>query len=446
MGWKLSTILALLILSNSCSTSEDITVSEDENNTEDILIIAEEDQTKPVENFTPEGQIEIFNQEKLDDNYILVNDAGANRVYLMNKEAKLLYEWSFTNNIGNDVYLLPNGNLLASLEADDPQIQIGGKGGRIQLVQPNGSVEWDFIYSSTEGETHHDIELLPNGNIIAMVWKSLSDIESAQIGYMKDEGIFIESIIEINPKTNQIVWEWNSLNHLVQDYDITKPNYGGITENPNLIDINYIPRNDIETAVKGDLMHANAIAYDDVNDVILLSVNYYSEVWAVDHSTTTEEAVGHVGGNFGKGGDLIYRFGNPETYQNPKGTRLFHNNHFPNLLKGEDQGKLLIFSNGNDIKQSAVYELELPSIYSLQPNFNNEPTVTWSFTDPNLYSEKVSGAVLLENGNILITEGDFGFWEVTREKEVVWKFSAPGFYWRGYSYLKNSPEINILGL
>ena len=127
-------------------------------------------------------------------------------------------------------------------------------------------------------------------------------------------------------------------------------------------------------------------------------------------------------------------------------TRLFHNNHFPNLLQGEDYGKLLIFSNGNDIEQSTVYELELPATYSLQQDFNNEPTVIWSFTDPNLYSGKVSGAVPLENGNILITEGDFGFWEVTREKEVVWKFNAEGFFWRGYSYSKNAPEIKILGL
>ena len=143
---------------------------------------------------------------------------------------------------------------------------------------------------------------------------------------------------------------------------------------------------------------------------------------------------------------MIYRFGNPETYENTSGTRLFHNNHYPNLLKGENKGKLLIFSNGNDIEQSTVYELELPTTYGLPQNSNNEPTIVWSFTDPNLYSGKVSGAVLLENGNILITEGDFGFWEVTRDKEVVWKFSAPGFYWRGYNYLKNSPEIEILGL
>jgi hypothetical protein len=195
-----------------------------------------------------------------------------------------------------------------------------------------------------------------------------------------------------------------------------------ISEHPELIDINYVPKSETSSDIKGDIMHANAIAYDEVNDVILLSVNYYSEVWAIDHSTSTTEAAGQDGGGYGKGGDLIYRFGNPETYENLAGSRLFH------------------------IGQSTVYELELPSAYDLQINSNNEPKITWSFTDPELYSPKVSGAVPLPNGNILITEGTFGFWEVTREKEVVWKFSAPGFYWRGYSYSKNAPEIKLLGL
>lgn len=435
-----SILLASIALLQSCS-GDDVVEKDNE-------IIAEEPEDPVIEepDFTPEGIVEVFNANKVDDNYILVNDAAANRVYIMNKEARLLHEWSFTNNIGNDVFLLPNGKLLASLESDDPQIRLGGKGGRLQMVTPDGTVEWDFIYSSLEGETHHDAELLPNGNIIAMVWQEISTADAIQAGFIFEEDVFPEAIIEINPATDEIVWEWHSWDHLIQDHDANKDNYGVISEHPELIDLNYVPNSVTSENAKGDIMHANAIAYDEVNDVILLSANFYSEVWAIDHSTSTQEARGQSGGNYGKGGDLIYRFGNPETYQNSAGTRLFYNNHFPNLLKGEDQGKLLIFSNGNGLDQSTVYELELPSVYDLQANTNNEPEVTWSFTDPDLYSGKVSGAVPLPNGNILITEGDFGFWEVTREKEVVWKCNSEGFFWRAYHYSKDAPEINILGL
>jgi hypothetical protein len=297
-----------------------------------------------------------------------------------------------------------------------------------------------------EGETHHDAELLPNGNIIAMVWEKRTSENAVQAGFMLDNDVFVESIIEVNPTTDEIVWEWNSWDHLIQDHDETKDNHGTISEQPERIDINYLVGLGDPTAIEEDIMHANAIAYDHVNDVILLSINFYSEVWVIDHSTSTQEAASSSGGNYGKGGDLIYRFGNPEAYQNAQGNRLFHSNHFPNLLTGADQGKLLIFSNGNDILQSSVLELQLPDVYALQANSNNEPLVTWSFTDPDLYSGKISGAVPLPNGNILITEGDFGFWEVTRDKEVVWKCSSEGFFWRGYHYSKSAPEILSLDL
>jgi hypothetical protein len=436
-----------LIVASSCNTSDDLirlngpddnSISDEQNNAGE--------QVDEQEDFTTQGSVELFNENRLDDSFILVNDAANNRVYLMDKEARLQYEWNLTNKIGNDVVLLPNGNLLAALEADDPKIKLGGKGGRIQFVKPDGSLEWDFVYSSTEAETHHDVELLPNGNVLAMVWGRKDAAEAMEKGFMLDSDVFVESIIEINPSTDEIVWEWNSWDHLVQDHDASKNNFGDVSEHPELIDINYIPKSGTQVEVKGDIMHANGIAYDTANDVILLSVNFYSEVWVIDHSTTTNEASTSNGGNYGKGGDLIYRFGNPTTYENSEGNRMFYNNHHPNLLSGEDDGRLLIFSNGNNVGQSTVFMFDLPDDYSLETNTNNELRVSWSFTNQDLHSERVSGAVPLANGNILITEGDFGYWEVTREKEIVWKFNSQGFFWRGYGYPREAPEIKLLGL
>lgn len=386
------------------------------------------------------GDVEFFNRELTDDNLILVNDASSNRVFVMNKEAELLHEWPLSNNIGNDVFLLPDGRLLASLEADEPKITFGGQGGKLQFVDKDGNIEWNFDYSSELAETHHDAELLPNGNVIALVWEKKSVEEAIAAGSNLDYPIYPEAIIEVDPSTDEIVWEWHAWDHLIQDFDDTKANFGVVADHPELINLNLVPEE------RGDIMHANGITYDPLNDLIYISVNFYHEVWVIDHSTTTAEAASSTGGNFGKGGDLIYRFGNPSAYDNPMGERLFYNNHYPNLLQGEHAGKMLIFVNKAEPELSRVYELQLPQSFNLLPNTDNEPEVVWSFSHPDLFSGKVSGAVLLPNDNVLITEGDFGIWEVTRAGEVVWQYHHPGFYWRAYHYNKDAPEISAIGI
>jgi hypothetical protein len=86
------------------------------------------------------------------------------------------------------------------------------------------------------------------------------------------------------------------------------PGYGVVTDHPELVDINF-------GDTKTDWMHTNSIDYNEKFDQILISVHNFNEIWVIDHSTTTEEAAGHTGGNSGKGGDLLYRWGNPQAYE-----------------------------------------------------------------------------------------------------------------------------------
>ena len=442
------TLVALMFSLFILSCTSDDTEPNPQDNDNPTSETPPEDDTPPDDNppSTPPlekaGDVEVLNSDLVYDGYILINDAGNDRVYLMDKTSSILHEWDLPTGIGNDVELLADGRLVGIMKAEDPKIEYGGQGGKLQFVNPDSTVEYNFDYSTEEYITHHDVELLPNGNLLTIVWEKKTMAEAEMAGSSLEIDVFPEAIIEVNPDTDEIVWEWHAWDHLVQEHDDTKENYGVIADNPQLINLNYV------LDKEGDIMHANGIEYDEDNDLIFLSVNFYHEVWVIDHSTTVEEAASNTGGNLDKGGDLIYRFGNPKAYENAMGERLFRNNHHPLLLDGTDLGKISIFTNGNgaEPQQSTVYELQLPSPFGLSPNTDNEPEIAWSFTNPDLYSPKVSGSVRLPNGNRLITEGDFGVWEVTEAGEVVWKFSAQGFFWRAYHYAKDDPAIMALGL
>ena len=386
----------------------------------------------------PEGPIETIGEPENEDYYFLINDAGKNKVYLMDKGEKNIFEWELESGIGNDCYLMKNGQLLAILQADDPKIDFGGFGGKIQIINSDFSVDWEYIISDENKIAHHDIEMLPNGNILVLVWIKKTALQAKEAGFQENYPIYTESIWEINPENNEIVWKWNSWDHLIQDFDSTKNNFGDISSRPHKIDLNY------SLVSNGDIMHANGLDYDPENDLIYVSVNFFSEVWVIDHSTSTSQAAGESGGNYGKGGDLVYRFGNPEAYKNSVGTRLFYHNHYPNLIKKNGETRMLLFMNGYETQKSTVFEFDLSELPPLKPNANNEPPILWRYTHPELFSSKVSGAELLSNDNILITIGTYGIWEVNRNKDVLWKYESDGFYWRTYPYLKESEAINNL--
>jgi len=73
-----------------------------------------------------------------------------------------------------------------------------------------------------------------------------------------------------------------------------------VADHPELIDINFGGRH-------ADWNHLNSIDYNEEFDQILLSSHNQNEIWVIDHSTTTEEAAGHTGGDIVEVG--IYSIG-----------------------------------------------------------------------------------------------------------------------------------------
>ena len=370
--------------------------------------------------------------------YVLVVDQTGQGADIINHNGDEIFSWDFDAAIGNDASLLDDGSMLVCLKANDAAITFGGYGGVFQKINADQTTDWEVSYSTTTQTAHHDVEYLANGNIIFPVWEQLLVSDAAEIGFSGSQDIYPEAIIEMNPVTQEIVWEWHATDHLIQDHDSAKLNYGTVQDNPNKIDINYN-----SAQANGDIMHANGITVDETNNIIYLTINNYSEIWVIDHSTTTAQAATSTGGNYNLGGDLVYRFGNPLTYDNV-GEVTINDVHYPNLL---DTGNMLVFSNNIYDNQSAVFEYQLNPPYQLVAGEDNEPELVWSFTDSELYSSGLGGAVRTPNGNTLIAEGRDGtVWEVSDSGEVLWKYAGYDTLWRVYAIPVDDDRLTFLGV
>jgi hypothetical protein len=392
-----------------------------------------------------------FIVKELVDNtgYILAIENGKKTCYLMDHLGQKLRTWNFELPLGQDAELAPDGSLYGLFQVPDPNkdMTFGGKSGLVRKINTLNQVVWEFKISSDNEITHHDLELLPNGNLLVLVWQRIHKEEAAQLGYISDHDLFVEKVVEINPDLDEIVWEWNSWDHIVQNKTPDHPSFGEPVDHKNKIDIMYNYQSDYHRFIEiGDIMHANGLAYLPELDLIAISVNFYNEVWFIDHSISKAEARGSIGGRFNVGGDLVYRLGNPTAYgfSSPK---LLDFNHHPSFVRSDKGNGLLLFNNNGAERRSKAMEFELPSFSGIPVEIGPSPKLVFEYSNDEMFFEIVGGAVRLPNGNTLICEGDFGFWEVNSAGQLLWKYDGQGAsFWRGLFYPKESSTIKSLGL
>jgi hypothetical protein len=352
--------------------------------------------------------------------------------------------WDSKYEPGQSAYLLENGNLLraAMLPSSGALGTGGGEGGRIEEYDWDGNLVWEFEYATSKYSIHHDIKMLPNGNIIALLVerKDLPEVLGAGFkqSLLLSNFLLPDAVVEIEPirpKGGRIVWEWHVWDHLIQNADASKNNYGDPSAHPELVDPNASPRR-----IPAFWNHMNSIDYHPVFDQILLSVRGSSEVWVIDHSTTTAEAASHTGGKSGKGGDLLYRWGNPLMYfaGKPSDQILYEQHDAQWIEPGRPgAGNMLIFNNGVNRpggNLSSADEITVPvdeiGNYTLITGEAYEPKqLTWTYaglTGKEWYESDISGAYRLPNGNTLLCYGTHGVLvEVTPEGEIVWHYVNP---------------------
>ena len=376
----------------------------------------------------------LVNAAEAAPGYTLFNTHSGDAYYLIDRQGRVAQQWPAPGG-ANLAKLLENGNLLT-----------GGYGNRmrngIREIDLEGKVVWQYRFPSWT----HDFLLLPNGNALLLGEQLKSNGEVIALGgdpkYIGNQGWRGTHLVEVRPtppEGGEVVWEWSAWDHIIQDFDPEKPNYGVVADHPELIDLNY-PQN--RTGLPyGDWQHTNSLAYHPELEQIMVSVRHFSEIWIIDRSTTTEEAAGHSGGNSGKGGDLLYRWGNPRAWQ--MGTVAdqqlwgLHNAHWiePGL---PGAGNVLVFNNGWEFGEfrrgySSVDELTLPAAgynYQREPGKPYGPErPEWTFHDvapADFYSGNMGCAQRLPNGNTLFCYSRLGIiWEVTPAGKTVWKYLNP---------------------
>lgn len=363
--------------------------------------------------------------------------------YLISNKGEIVHQWTSKYSAGKSVYLLENGNLLRAA-----QIPSRGKfimpsaGGRVELFDWDGDLIWEYTYSTPTATQHHDIYPMPNGNVLILAITIMSKAEATQVGrklitppFMQ---LYNEQIIEIVPKNKNEVdigWEWNIKDHLVQDHDNTKENYGIISENPQRLDINYLGN----SSGGANWLHINSIQYNAELDQIVLSSKHLSEIYIIDHSTTTAEAATSSGGTYQKGGDFLYRWGNPIAYgQGTIDDQKLFGPHDPHWIEEglPDAGNIILFNNGaNRIPNySEVYILNpltsAPGEYTYNANAAYGPAspeyIYTAKEKTDFYSAFQSSAQRLANGNTFICEGANGrFFEIDSNEKIVWEYINP---------------------
>jgi len=382
----------------------------------------------------------ITNETEAYDGLTLFTPVRSTETYLINNCGELINQWSSTVTAGNSVYLLENGNLLRAGKVANTDITFGGVGGKVELYDWNGNLLWEYTYSSSTVSQHHDVFPLPNGNILMLAVTTMDMNEAIEAGRdpskLTENKLFNEQILELEPVgSNQanIVWEWNIKDHLVQDFDATKSNFGVIADNPQLLDINFL---NLSTS-NANWLHINSIQYNETLDQIVLSSRNLSEIFIIDHSTTTAEAASNTGGTYGKGGDFLYRWGNPESHD--KGTsadKTLDSQHYPHWIPDglNDAGKLMIYNNGNSTSASSVDIIapttSAPGVYVFDSTNGFGPTTAeWQYmASPatDFFSAILSSGQRLPNGNTLICDGDSGyFFEITPSNNIVWEYINP---------------------
>ena len=390
----------------------------------------------------------LFSQEVFEGYTLFTPQIGFDEdatTYLLDNDYNIIQSWGHSNGPASMPYLIPgdepgweNTLLIYPYRVNSPTMESGGVGGAVQCLTWEDELVWEYILSNSDYQHHHDVEPLPNGNVLLIAWEKKTSTEAYAAGRQSIDNplnqMWSEAIFEIQPDGNgsaDVVWEWHLWDHLIQDVDPGDDNYGVVADHPELFDINNgtVGGSGGPGGATADWIHINTISYNTEFDQIVISSRFQDEIFVIDHGTSSEEASSHSGGDYGRGGDFLYRWGNPQNYDRGNNSdKTLDDQHSINWIPdgSPGQGNFILFNNGFNEATEFVPPMDEDGFYTIEDGQPYGPDNTiW---DSPYYSTAMQGgAFRMPNGNTLITDCDSAdIEEITESGSVVWSYSQSG--------------------
>ena len=381
----------------------------------------------------PQLGLQQVSDDALEAYTLFTSDPGfrSEDVHLVDNCGHIINEWLDLPAARHHYKLLPNGNL--NWIADNE---------RIIEMDWDGNIVVDHFIADGNLFLNYEVIKLPSGNYLSLGRRTYDLSFFIELGYDLSLGNpeYCDVVLEIDKDSGEIVWEWNICDHAIQDRDPNLNNFGVLSENPQLLDMGSIGTFDWENQ---ETFMINGMDYNPELDQIALSVRKMSEVALIDHSTTTEEASGSTGGNSGKGGDIIYRFGNPQNYDRGNDEdRILYFQHNPNWIQhGPHKGKIIVYNNGLT-RPGTSFNTRYSSVEIFEPVTDSDGNYLIDDENPfmptesdfefssvtmgaDFYSGYESGTQILPNGNLLIApNSEATIMEYTMDGELLWRYNT----------------------
>jgi len=345
---------------------------------------------------------------------------GGNYAYLLDTATSTtstyFKRWTLASTTAYAAYFLAGDTILQSVsyKATGAPGQ-GGATGKARKISWDGSVVWEYTASDATTQMHHDMYGMPNGNVLFIVYEE-KNASPSTVGCSQTLTVWSEKIIEVKPTgptSGEVVWEWHLWEHLCQNMypAVTGTYVSNISEHPELMNVNY--------NMTQDWFHMNGIDYNEALDQIIVSSHMMNEVYVIDHSTTTVEASTHTGGNSGKGGDFLYRWGNPAAYGlsgtgNNSGFNVVHDAHWVPASNPSWPNYLCVYNNntGGNV-QIVLWNPPYDTVdgyvsYNFSPGSIIGPTTCIKPIIPSFTATNEGNSQQLDNGNILLTKPGVG--------------------------------------